>query len=147
MQTYPSIPPRLIFPNQGEALTHLVQNKKASDLEERSARAIDKLPDWGYSFRIRISPFTHKLSHAFTNLKGELEIDFLARRGRTMIPILVDGEIGHYLADWQKVVDEQKTSEINLYMQAYGAMPAVRVEYWRLANQDMADAYYRELLR
>lgn len=146
MNLYAPAPPRLIFPSEAEALTGIVQNKKASDLEERTARSLDKLPDWSYNFRVRINPITHRLSQAFTNLKGELEIDFLVQRGRKIIPILVDGEISHYMASWQRVVDEQKTAEINLHMRKYGAQEAVRVPYWIVANQDMADAYYRELL-
>lgn len=147
MQTHTQLPPRLIFPNDAEQLTGAVQGKPASDIEERTARSLDKLNDWGYSFRVRINPLTHRLSQVFTNLKGELEIDFLVQRGNQVIPILVDGEISHYLADWQRTVDEQKTAEIDLYMRAYNAQPAVRVEYWRLANQEMSDAYYRELLK
>lgn len=147
MQAYGNQSRRIVFPNPTEELTGLVQNKKASDLEERFARAMNKLPDWGYTFRVRINPITHRLSQRFTNLAGELEIDFLARRGTTLLPILVDGEVGHYLAAWMKDLDAEKKDNIDRYMRSYGAMPSIRVEFWRLANQEMTDQYVRQLLQ
>lgn len=135
-----------MFPNPD--LTKVVQGKPASDLEEYSARAIDKLKPsgWSYIFRIRINPITHRLSEKFTNLDSELEIDILAKRGNDWRPIQIDGQIGHYYTAWQEDVDNKKTAEINLYMRAYNAQPVVRVKYDKVANQRLADQYYRHLL-
>lgn len=146
-EIYPGAGRRIVFPNPAEELTGMVQGKKASDLEERAARSLEKLPDWGYTFRIRINPVTHGLSERFTNLKGELELDFLLRRGNRLIPVEVDGEIGHFYAAWMKDVDREKTALIDKEMRKYNAQPTVRVEYWHLANQAMSDQYFRELLQ
>lgn len=146
-QLYWNVPPRILFPNPAEELTGLVQGKRASDLEERSARSISKIPDWSFTFRVRINPITHRLSEVFTNMRGELEIDFLAIRGRIMIPIMVDGEISHYMESWQREVDLRKRAEVDDAMRAYGALPTVSVAYYELANQVLSDRYYRELLQ
>jgi len=142
---------RIVFDNEKEYLTGVVQNKKASDIEERWARAVAKIPDWGYSFRERISPLTHKVTSVMRNLPGELEIDFLMYRGTTILPILLDGEIGHFYTAWQKAVDEGKLSAINQALKSYGAQPALRLptnknDLWRLATQDSADALAKEVL-
>ena len=89
---------RSMYRNKDEALTGAVQGKKASDIEERSARAIDEIPDWSYTFLVRISPLTGRLTQTFRNLAGEYEIDFMASRGNELLPILIDGEVSHFLA-------------------------------------------------
>lgn len=137
---------RNIFRNKEEELTGVVQDKKASDIEERSARAMDKIPDWKYVFLVRISPLTGQLTHAFRNLPGEFEIDFLANRGDEMLPVLIDGEVSHFLATWQKVQDEMREIVINQTLKKYGARPVVRVPYYQLDTQERADRYFRELL-
>ena len=136
---------RNLFPPD-ETLTGVVQEKAASDIEERSARAIDKMPDWNYTFRIRISPLTGQLTETFQNIAGEYEIDFLCMRGNEMKPILIDGEVSHFLASWQKVIDEEKETMINTALKKYGAHPVQRVEFWKLAEQERADITFREIL-
>ena len=138
---------RNLFPTDDkENLTGEVDGKSASDIEERSARAIDKLPEWRYTFRIRISPLTGTLTETFQNITGEYEIDFLCMRGNEMKPVLVDGEVSHFLASWQKTQDEQKEAVINKALQKYGAHPVQRIEFWKLADQKRADVTLREML-
>ena len=139
-------PKRNLYPSETEALTGLVQEKNASDLEERSARALNKLPDWSYIFRIRISPLTGELTQSFRNIAGEYEIGFLCTRGSQMRPILVDGEVSHFMAQWQKDVDLEREIIINKALKKYGAHPAVRIPYWELSDQRRADTVFRELL-
>ena len=145
------VPKRIIFDNLDENLTHVVQGKKASDLEERFAKAVDRLSDWTYEFRVRINPLSHKLTSAVTNLPEELEIDFLCIRGATMIPILIQGEIGHFHTAWQRAIDEQKEASINSVMRNYHALPVMKVperniDLWRLATQDGANRLAMEIL-
>lgn len=140
------ISPRVFFGNPDETLTGVVQSIKASDIEERSARALDKLAEWKYYFRWRIDPITGRLSPQFSNLAGEVEIDFVTVRGTEVKAILVDGEISHFMALWQRVQDEEKTEKINEYMRKIGQGDAVRVPFWKLSTQEQADRYYRELL-
>ena len=134
------------FENNDEVLTGVVQNKTASDIEERSARAIDKIPDWSYTFLVRISPLTGQLTETFRNLPGEYEIDFLCERGDELFPILIDGEVSHFLALWQKVQDEIREATINSVLKKYGARPVARVPYYELDTQSRADRYFRTLL-
>jgi hypothetical protein len=141
-----SVPKRILYHNPEEFLSGIVEGMKASDIEERSARAIDKLPDWRYSFRLRISPLTGRLTGNVRNIAGEFEIDFLCNRGDSLWPILIDGEISHFKSGWQKLEDEYRTDTINAALKKYGALPVKRVEYWHLATQRQADRYFRELL-
>jgi len=138
---------RKMFDNDEEQLAGVVQGKSASDIEERSARAIDKLPEWSYTFLVRVSPLTGRLTQTFRNLAGEYEIDFIAQRGNELLPILIDGEVSHFLAQWQKTQDEQREAVINSVMKKYGARPVLRVPFWELDNQDRTDRYFRELLQ
>ena len=140
------LPKRIFFDNPDEVLTGQVQGKPASDIEERSTRAIDKLPEWSYTFQVAINPITGYLSEEKTHLINEVEIDIFARRGDQYVAILVDGEIGHFYAAWQRDADAEKTDRINAFMHQIGQGDAVRVEFWRLADQQMANKYYRELL-
>ena len=138
---------RNLYPKrEDENLTGVVQDKDASDIEERGARAVDKIPDWSYTFRIRISPLTGQLTEYFQNIAGEYEIDLLCQRGKQMKPILIDGEVSHFLASWQKVQDEQREAVINKALKKYGADPVVRIEYWKMADQRIADITMREVL-
>jgi len=138
---------RNLFPtDDAENLTGAIDDKPASDIEERASRAIDKIPGWSYTFRIRISPLTGRLTERFQNIAGEYEIDFLCTRGNEMKPILVDGEVSHFLASWQKVQDEQKETMINAALKKYGAHSVQRIEFWRLADQKRADITLREIL-
>jgi len=138
--------PRVFFSNPKEELTGTVQDKRASDIEERSARAISKLPEWSYVFQVAINPITGYLSTEKTHLVNEVEIDFWAMRGNEYKAILPDGEIGHFMALWQRAHDEEKTERINAYMKRIGQGEAIRVPFWKLDTQDHADQFYKELL-
>lgn len=140
------ISPRIFFGNPGETLTGAVQGIKASDIEERSARAMNKLPEWSYRFQVAINPITGTLSIEKTHLVNEVEIDFFAWRGNDYRAILVDGEISHFLSRSQKALDEEKTERINEYMKKIGQGDAIRVPFWKLDNQEHADRFYRQLL-
>ena len=138
---------RNLYPKrEDENLTGEISGKAASDIEERGARAVDKVPDWSYTFRIRISPLTGQLTEHFQNIAGEYEIDLLCQRGNQMKPILIDGEVSHFMASWQKVQDEQREAVINKSLKKYGADPVVRIEFWKLADQKLADITMREVL-
>lgn len=138
--------PRILFQYDNEVLTGQVQNKKASDLEERSARAINKLPEWSYQFRLRIDPITGTLSADFKNILGEVEIDFWCIRGNEIKAVFVDGEISHFMSRSQRYADEQKTEVANKLLHKLGQGDAIRVPYWKLTNQAQANQTYRELL-
>jgi hypothetical protein len=123
-----------------EILTGYVQGKKASDIEERMGKAFDKLGA-GYGFRERLSPLlsgSRRLSKVIRNLPGELEIDFLVQFG-VVRPIQVNGEIGHFMAPWQAIVDLDKNGMIDQFGAQLGWQPVVGIPFTDILTQDMAD--------
>lgn len=129
-----------------ESLTGTIQGKSASDIEERMSRAFDKLKI-PYEFRARISSGavgTQKLTKATKNIVGELEIDHLIDIGQ-IVPVLVDGEISHYMTPYQKLVDEEKTTAINEFGRSVGWSKVLRVPFTELENQEEADSVARRI--
>ena len=125
----------------------MVQGMKASDLEERAARAIDKL-EIGYEFRVRLtSEFlgARRLTREFNNMRGEIEMDFLLEKDTRVYPIFIDGQISHYWTEAQADADKVKTNAVNEFGRQFGWHEAVRIPFWKLDNQDMADRTIREL--
>lgn len=146
-----NVPKRIIFDRLDEELTGFIGEKKASDIEERWSRAVEKIPEWSYQFQARISPIFHTVGVRKLNLPGEVEIDFLMKRGKTLLPVMIDGEIAHFYTAWQKSVDDDKTAIINNALRALNAQPVIRLpankyDLWRLATQEAADQYAREIL-
>ena len=147
---------RTVFSTLGEQLTGAVHGLPASDLEERIARAADKY--WVsagafYVFRQRIAPLAIGgfLEKGFYNMPGELEVDYLFVRGGFVQPVDVTGEIGHFVADWQRTVDAEKEARVNYIGRRMGWMPLIRLpdrreELYMLASQEMADATLRRIL-
>jgi hypothetical protein len=141
-----AVQPRIFFLNPGETLTGILQNQNASDIEERSGRSLEKLPEWNYTFQMQINPISGYLSTEKTNLSNEVSIDFFVSRGNEYRAILVDGEIAHFMALWQRARDEEKTERINNFMRKIGQGEAVRVPFWELNTQERSDRFYRSLL-
>ena len=132
----------------GEQLSGNVQGQKASDLEERMARALDKM-QVAYEFRARISSSAagaQRLTSVKANIAGELEIDHLIENGGQVIPVLVDGEISHFMTQHQRVQDEINTDMINEYGTSMGWSPAVHVPYTELRTQEDADRVARRIV-
>jgi hypothetical protein len=153
--TYPyGVKPPELWHTADEQLSGYVRDstgkvKKASDIEERSVRAIVKLKEWNYIFRQRLAPAAIGgwMEKKFLNLPGEVEIDILASRATLVFPILVDGQIGHFMYSWQHTIDDEKVAKIDEIGSRFGWQPAVRVKYDKLFTQSAADQYYRNLLR
>jgi hypothetical protein len=130
-----------------ETLVGTVQGKPASDLEERMARALDKLKV-GYEFRARITSQAlgqRRLTLAHANLPGEVEIDHLVEADQT-IPILVQGEISHFMTPYQKLVDTDKQASINEFGQALGWHEVIAIPFTELKTQDEADSVARRIV-
>lgn len=133
-------------PNK-EVLTGEINGIKASDLEERYARALHKM-EMPFEFRFRItSPLLGKqrLTQQFLNEAGEVEIDFLVEKYGVITPVFIDGNIGHFYTDYQADKDAIKTNVTNEFGQGMGWRPAVRVPFWKLQDQDMTDRTVREM--
>lgn len=144
---YPYISRRVLYVDEAESLTGFVLGQRASDLEERTARALDKI-GIPYRFRVRISPLIPgRLTEAHGNVVGEVELDFLCFPPGQIYPLFIDGEIAHYMAEWQKELDEEKKAKADNALRAYNAQPSVRIPFWKLNNQAAADKTIREIFK
>jgi hypothetical protein len=130
-----------------EQLTGVINGDKASDLEERTHRALGKL-DIPSEFRVRITSEAlgnQRLTSKRANIKGEIEIDFLAEYNGQITPIFVDGQIAHFMTPHQAEIDKQKADLANEFGRQFGWREAVRVPFWKLIDQDMTDRTIREI--
>jgi hypothetical protein len=129
-----------------EVLSGRIMGMKASDLEERVARAMDKI-GVRYGFRVRLtSEFlgARRLTQQFRNVRGEIEMDFLPEPPHP--PIFVDGQISHYYTAWQADADKSKTAAVDEFFRMTGPRKAaVRIPFWQLQNQDAADKTIRDI--
>jgi hypothetical protein len=129
-----------------EQLVGSVQGKTASDLEERMSRAFDKL-SINYEFRARISSLAlgdRRLTQARSNLPGELEIDHLIDAGQ-VIPILVQGEIAHFMTPSQRLMDKEKQSLINEFGKSQGWHEVIEIPFTEIKSQEEADSVARRI--
>lgn len=126
-------------PDTGELLSGYIQGAKASDIEERFARALStsKRVD-GFKFRFPvISP---------RNMPGQLEIDFVVQSAGLIYCFQVDGEIAHKGIGKQQD-DRRKDVLVNSFMKQYNAFPVKRIPWYRLSTQEQANLLIRELIR
>jgi len=130
-----------------EQLTGQINDMHASDLEERSFRSLNKL-EIPSQFRVRITSEAlgqQRLTHTFANIRGEVEIDFLCEHNGQTTPVFVDGSIAHFQTAYQADVDKAKADLTNEFGKQFGWREAVRVPFWKLIDQDMADRTYRDI--
>ena len=131
----------LYYDNPGETLAGYIQGKKASDIEERTARA-QKLLGVTFSFRQGWSPLLGFVPY-LVNDPGDLEVDFLSRWYGRYYPLMVQGEISHNFAAWQKIRDQEKIAKINEIFLPLNAHPAVLIPYTMLSTQEKANNLIR----
>jgi len=149
--TYPyGFRPQNVF-DSGEVLTGLVMGKKASDIEERWYRASEGTNWRAAAFRVRIDPTVSYIENVWTNVPGELEIDYLMTNGVVTQPVSIKGQISHFYTDWQKQVDQLKEARINEFARGYGWLPIISVpsrreDLYKLSTQSLANQTFREVL-
>lgn len=118
-------------------LTGFVNGLKASDLEERVARALRML-NVEFGFQV---PFETSGS-----LPGqEKNVDFVVQAGGMFIPIAVDGKIGHNTSA-QKGKDSVRETLLNEVFKRYGLRPLVRIKWDQVDTQALAVRTIRQLL-
>jgi hypothetical protein len=130
-----------------EVLTGQIGGVKASDLEERFWRSLNKV-ELPSDFRFRISSALtgkQQLTRRFLNETGEVEIDFLVHKNGITTPVFIDGQIGHFFTDYQADKDALKTNAANEFGASIGWRPSVRVPFWKLTDQTTTDRTVREL--
>ena len=120
---------------EGEQLTGAVHGKKASDLEERWARA-EKRAERSFIFQYFVqTPFT---------LPGkEREIDFMDTE-EVWQPIEIDGTYTHKTGT-QKAKDKVRDAILNLELQKQGILPIIRIPGDDIPTPEDADRVLREI--
>ena len=104
----PDRPRRSTGPTPGEAAEHLdvqVQGKRASDIEERLARAMNQ-SEGVEGYRFQVSYF------AGHNLPGEYRLDFLVEADGQEFAVNPDGEFAHKSAE-QKARDRLQDERLS----------------------------------
>jgi hypothetical protein len=139
----PHVYNRVYYVNEDEVLSGYVNGDPCSDIEERAFRALAKrqIPA---AFRFRINPLLG-FTQTRMNILGELEVDFLAQYRGEYVPLLIDGEISHFMAMWQIDSDVEKVIEINRAMSVFKARPAIRIPFWKLKDQRVSDQTISEI--
>ena len=116
-------------------LTGWVHGKRATDIEERFARALMRM---GLDFRFQVPVATR------VSLPGhERIVDFIVETG-LKIPVEVDGPRGHNNSA-QQGMDEVREMLLNEVFRWWGYSPLERVPWWRLNTQEGARILVREL--
>lgn len=130
-----------------EQLTGQINGMKASDLEERVYKALNKL-EIPSEFRVRITSEAlgdQRLTHQFANVRGETEIDFLCDHNGRTTPIFVDGQIAHFMTPYQADHDKLKADVTDTFGKQFGWREAVRLPFWKLIDQEMTDRTVRDI--
>ena len=118
-----------------ELLTGIVQVLKASDIEERFARALGR-----YRRRFKFQLFVPS-RYAFP---GEAkEIDFVVGDQ----PVNVHGYIGHFHTLGQRAADRIRDLMIDEVLVPMGFKPIITITQTDLENQEMADKTVRRYFR
>lgn len=114
-----------------------LQGYKASDIEERFARALDKRR-LGYAFRT--------VYFGKRNQTGSVELDFEVSEGGLMYPIQIDGSFAHK-SGAQRDEDRMKDAMLDNVLRGRAAASVRRVAGHLLESQEEAEAAVREIFR
>ena len=137
----PRVANRVRIPALQEGLTGFVKGLDASDIEERFAKALDKL-GLEYSFR------DHYFGPA-RNTPGAIEVDFMVHSGNWQ-PVQIDGEIAHKTVG-QRSEDRRKDQRLNNYFSRHGINHVIRIPdgvrhtFTALDTQESTDTIVRGL--
>ena len=123
-------------PAEGEGLTGFVQDKEASDLEERFSRAL-------YAYNIDFA-FQVLVDTAYTLPHQEKQVDFMVYAGQPQ-PWEVDGQWIHKSAE-QKQYDRDRDAQIDEALRGQGYLPVARVTEEYLGTQDGANQFVAEFI-
>ena len=123
-------------PAEEEGLTGFVQDKEASDLEERFSRAL-------YAYNIDFT-FQVSVDTAYTLPHQEKQVDFMVYAGQPQ-PWEVDGQWIHKSAE-QKQYDRDRDAQIDEALRGQGYLPVARVTEEYLGTQDGANLFVAEFI-
>jgi hypothetical protein len=120
-----------------EQLTGQVNGQRASDLEERFARALEKIKG------IRRYDFQPSMI-VDRNLPGEVRPDFIIYSD-TPMAVMIDGEFVHKSAE-ARARDQFNDAILYEHLRDFGFLPPIRVPGYRLQTQDEANAVAQDLI-
>ncbi len=120
--------------NETEALTGWVNGLKASDLEERLARA----------FRSKNLDFIFQYNLFIQGRKYKNTIDFLVNVGLSRFAIEVYGEYTHE-SQADREADAQREAELNITLQKDGIENIIVVWHWEIPDAESAEIKVDEL--
>ena len=147
-RNYPSLrPPPARKIDEEQELTGYIMGMKASDIEERFARALSYL-GLNFGFRVQVANMGGQpvvLSQNERNQLGAIEMDFFVERYGRFQPIQIDGEYSHK-SSVQKEEDARKDASLNNLLKAWSALPVTRVPYYFLKDQDSTNRKAKEIL-
>ena len=129
---------RLLKIGPDEKLTGKVNGLDATDIEERFARALASV---GLKFRFQVRFWT-----ANSAPWQEKEVDFVVLAAGMFQPVEVDGQIGHRTSA-QLGRDAIREVLLNAIFRRLGYLPLVRVKWFELETQEMADEVVRRMFR
>lgn len=104
-----------------ENLTGFVNGKKASDLEERFARALPKNP--------HVRGFDFQVSYvAGRFVPGEISVDFVVYANSLIYLVFIDGEYAHKTIE-QREEDKVKRNIVYDHLRGTGVQPPITVPF------------------
>lgn len=134
-------------PKPGEVLTGYIGRLKASDLEERTARALTEKKS-PFSFRMQFIPSDPPVvisGEVGRNQLGAVEVDFMLKVNGTTLAVQIDGAFAHRTAE-QIESDRKKDAQMNEILRQSGGGTLVRIPFTWLGNQDAANIAINQLL-
>jgi len=131
----------------GETLTGYIGDFKASDIEERTSRALEA-QKIGYQFRAQFIPSNPPVvihSEAGRNQLGAVEADFVFEVGGLVTAVQIDGEFAHKTAA-QHEHDKEQDAKLNEVLRQLGGGVVVRIPFYYLKTQEQTDNTINALL-
>jgi hypothetical protein len=137
MPRYNGKPPKSNELRETEVLTGKINDRDASDLEERFANALNDNPN--------VDTFEYQPSYiAYRDMPGEIRPDFVVYSSGMLHPIFVDGAFVHMSAE-QKGKDAENDIILNERLSGSGAFPVRHVKEEDLMTQEDANKTAREI--
>lgn len=131
--------------DKGEFLTGFIGDKKASDLEERFANALNKI-GLDFEFEVQLLPGENPrfLQGSQRNQLGAVEIDFLIVQNETMFPVQIDGEFAHKTAE-QRERDKEQDQRLDDSLRQFNAYPVKRVPFYEIETPEQAEQIAKDI--
>jgi hypothetical protein len=131
----------------GETLSGYIGSFKASDIEERTARALNSR-ETSFNFRTQFIPSQPPVmisGKSGRDQLGAVEVDFMVQVNGLLTAVQIDGEWAHKNAS-QRESDRHKDAQMEEILRQSGGGVLVRIPFYYLKTQDMANQTIASLL-